>query len=407
MIKRLIKYSSVMFVATIIANLFSYLFHVYMGRTLGPGDYGMLGSLLAAFYILSVPLEAISTTMTKFVSEFKAKNEYGKIASLFFSSTRKLSRYGIITFVVMSLSSWLIADFLKIPSHIPIILMGILVVFSVLLSISRGVLRGLQNFNRLGLNLILEALMRLLCGVLLVSIGLGVYGALLSYGLAYFLAFLLILVSLRFLWAKKPASIDVPAVYKFSFPTLIMFTCLMVMTNIDLLLVKHFFISEKAGIYTAVSVLGKVILFVSGAFAATMFPIASELNARKGDASLILKKSLTYVALASGIILTAYWLFPTTIIGIVYGSQYLAASHLLGLFGTASGLMSLIVVYTRFRLATKDMQFIKILIFSTFLEIVLFAIFHQTLLQIVYVLISTNIVTLSLLTVGRLKIKGS
>ena len=79
---RLARHSSIIFSATIAANFFSYLFHVYMGRSLGPAEYGILGSLLAAFYILFVPLEAISTVVTKFVSEFQAKEEYGKVASL-------------------------------------------------------------------------------------------------------------------------------------------------------------------------------------------------------------------------------------------------------------------------------------------------------------------------------------
>ena len=69
---RLVKYSGIIFSATVAANLLAYLFHVYMGRSLGVVEYGILGSLLAAFYILFVPLGAISTVVTKFVSEFKA-----------------------------------------------------------------------------------------------------------------------------------------------------------------------------------------------------------------------------------------------------------------------------------------------------------------------------------------------
>nr|MQY69372.1 oligosaccharide flippase family protein [Bacillota bacterium] len=197
---RLARHSGIMFSATIVANLLAYLFHVYMGRSLGAAGYGILGSLLAAFYVLFILLRAISTVVTKFVSEFKARGEYGKVASLLFSAMRKLSRYAILIFIGLSLSSWLIADFLRIPSPLPVILMSLLLAFAVILSIPRGVLRGLQNFGQLGLNISLEALIRLLLGVLLVSVGLGVNGAILAYGLAYLAATFLILTPLRFLF---------------------------------------------------------------------------------------------------------------------------------------------------------------------------------------------------------------
>mgnify|MGYP003565942060 CR=1 FL=1 len=50
----LLKHSSIMFIATLIGSACNYLFQLYMGRALGPADYGVFGSLFAIFYILSV-----------------------------------------------------------------------------------------------------------------------------------------------------------------------------------------------------------------------------------------------------------------------------------------------------------------------------------------------------------------
>ena len=63
-----------------ILNVAGYLFHFYMGRTLGPSAYGVLGVLLSLVYIIIVPLTVIQTTITKFVSNLKSNNEYGKIS---------------------------------------------------------------------------------------------------------------------------------------------------------------------------------------------------------------------------------------------------------------------------------------------------------------------------------------
>jgi len=402
---RLAKHSGIIFSATMVANLLAYLFHVYMGRSLGAAEYGILGSLLAAFYILFIPLEAISTVVTKFVSEFKAREEYGKVASLLFSGMRKLSRYAILIFIGLSLGSWLIADFLRIPSPLPVILMGLLIAFAASVSIPRGVLRGLQNFGQLGLNISLEALIRLLLGILLVSVGLGVNGAILAYGLSYLAATFLILTHLKFLFHLRNETIDVSKIYKFSLPALTMSICLALMTNVDLIFVKHFFASEEAGVYTVVSVLGKVIFFVSGAFTIPMFPLVSELHTRGENTLLILKKSLFYVISFSGIVVAAYWLSPSFIVHTLYGPAYSAAVPLLGAIGIAMGLIALVMVCTAYLLALKDMRFVKVLLGCTFLQIILLSLFHHTLLRVIHVLVFTNGLTLFLLFLSRLKIK--
>jgi len=376
-----------------------------MGRSLGPAGYGILGSLLAAFYVLFIPLRAISTIVTKFTSEFKAREEYGKVAYLLFSAIKKLSRYAILIFVGLSLSSWLIADFLRIPSPLPVILMSLLLALAVILSIPRGVLRGLQNFGQLGLNISLEALIRLLLGVLLVSVGLGVNGAILAYGLGYLVATFLILTPLRFLFHLQNETIDVSSIYKFSLPALTMSVCLAVMTNVDLIFVKHFFTSEEAGVYTVVWILGKVIFFGSSAFITPMFPLVSELHTRGEDTLSILKKSSIYVISFSGITIAAYWLSSSLIVHTLYGRAYSAAVPLLGTMGIAMGLMALVMVYTAYLLALNDMRFIKVLLGCTFFEIILLWLFHHTLLQVVHVLILTTGITLFLLFLSRLKIR--
>ena len=283
--------------------------------------------------------------------------------------------------------------------------MGLGIAFAVGVSIPRGVLQGLQKIGQLGLNMCLESLIRLLLGVLLVSLGLGVNGAILAYGLGYLAATLLALMPLRFLFHLRNETVDVSSIYKFSLPALTMSICLAVMTNVDLIFVKHFFTSEEAGIYTVVSVLGKVIFFVSGAFTIPMFPLVSELHTRGENTLLILKKSLFYVISFSGMVIAAYWLSSSFIVHTLYGRAYSAAVPLLGAMGIAMGLIALVMVYTTYLLALKDMRFVKVLLGCTFLQIILLSLFHHTLLEVIQVLILTNGLALFLLFLSRVKIR--
>ena len=63
---------------------------------------------------------------------------------------------------------------------------------------------------------------------------------------------------------------------------------------------------------------------------------------------------------------------------------------MLGAMGIAMGLIALVMVYTTYLLALKDMRFVKVLLGCTFLQIILLWLFHQTLLEVIQVLILTN-----------------
>ena len=72
--KIFLKDNFILFISIFILNLFGYLFHFYVGRKLGPEDYGIFGSLLSLIYFIAVPMLAIQTSITEFVSGFKDVN---------------------------------------------------------------------------------------------------------------------------------------------------------------------------------------------------------------------------------------------------------------------------------------------------------------------------------------------
>src|SRR3989338_2362407 len=166
----LIKDNLVLFMGNSLGAFFTFLFHFYMGRKLGPEDYGALGAILALIYLFTIPLTTIQTSIAKFTSSFKSEKKYKEIHYLYKASTKRLLIFGIIaTVIFLSLSS-LIADYLHI-SITPLIILSLYIVFSFLLYINRGLLQGLQRFNKFSINLIFEGLIKLVSGVIFVLIG--------------------------------------------------------------------------------------------------------------------------------------------------------------------------------------------------------------------------------------------
>ena len=72
---KLITGSAVMFVGTMVANVGNYLYHLLMGRMLGPKGYGELESVIAVTYLLFIFLAALNLVIAKFVANLKGKKD--------------------------------------------------------------------------------------------------------------------------------------------------------------------------------------------------------------------------------------------------------------------------------------------------------------------------------------------
>ena len=58
---------------SMLSNVVNYLYHLAMGRILGPVDYGILASLFSIFYIIGIVPLSSSVSIVKFVSTAKNK----------------------------------------------------------------------------------------------------------------------------------------------------------------------------------------------------------------------------------------------------------------------------------------------------------------------------------------------
>ena len=391
--EKLLKHSLLIFIAGLLAGFFNYIFQIYMGRALGPEQYGILGALFSIFYIESYAYTGIDTIITKFVSEYKAKKQFGKINSLIKRSFAKLSFYGFIGLIVYFLISKYIANFLNISNVFLVILMGVVMFLALLAIVMNGVLRGLQKFNWLAANNILTAFAKLIFGVLLVTLGFGVAGALNSLNIAFAFAILIPLIPIWFVFRYKQEPINHIDIFKYSLPIFLAAISLLLITNFDLILVKHYFSSLESGFYAAASMLAKIIWFISTALVIVMFPKIADLYEKKKDTSSLLKNSLFYTFLISFSVILVYFTAPTFISKLLYGPEY-EISGLIGLFALALGFFALNNVLVYYNLAIKKTRFVIFLILILFLEIASIVLFHNTLIEVVKVVLISNIVLL-------------
>ncbi|VVB91315.1 Polysaccharide biosynthesis protein [uncultured archaeon] len=382
----LLKFSSIIFIATILGGGINYFFQIYVGRALGPEGYGEFSALISLLYITSVPAGTISTTIVLFTSEFRANSEFGKIKYLLIYSIKKLLLFGIAGFILIWIASGVIASFLNIDSNIPILFIGLIFVISAVYPIVTGALQGLQKFIHAGINSILAAIVKLISGILLVYIGLGVNGAMLSLFISPLIAFLLALIPLRYILMEKSVKTPNMKILHYSLPVFITILIITLISNIDVMIVKHYFNANDAGYYSAASLISKIIFFVTGSIATVMLPNVSELHIKKENTLRILKNCLGYTFFLSTIAVFFYWVAPDFVVSLLFGREYAVATRIIGILGISMMFFSLSYMIIIYNIAIKNFRFIYMTTAILILEIILMSIFHENLYVVAKIL---------------------
>ncbi|HEY9205837.1 MAG TPA: oligosaccharide flippase family protein [Candidatus Methanoperedens sp.] len=379
----LLKHSSILFTASIIAGFLNYLFQLYVGRMLGPSDYGIYSSLVALLYIMSVPSSTIQTSVAKLVSDYGA--EHKKIKYLLNYVLRKLTLIAVLASALFLIVSIYLADFLRINSGTYFFILSTVLFISFLAPVLIGALQGMQMFVQMGINNVAGTLFKLLSGVILVYFGFGVVGALIALFIGSLVAMLHALIPLRFLKGSKEVDGNI-RLLNYSMAVMFATIGLTFLPNADLLLVKHYLSDSEAGYYAAAAILGKIVLFATGPIAMVMFPKATLMNNKNLNGTKLLRNSLLYIGGVSLLIVTVFMLIPEFIVRSLFGSRFLEINELLVFFAAAMAFFSLANAVVFYDLATQKYRFLYVLGIISGLEVVLVGLFHDSSLTVVRIL---------------------
>ena len=368
-----------------VLSVSGFLFHFFMGRSLGPEGYGVLASLMAIIALLGISATTIQLTISKFVASLNAKKATGEINYLYSVTNKKLNKIFFFVFVVFLVVGLFLVKFLHIPYFLfSLSFLSILII--PILASSRGFLQGLQNFRSYGVSLGLEGLSKLVFGVFFVVIGWKVGGAVLGVILSYLLAMLYCdkIVKKRVDGDKKIFTDK--EIYHYTLPTFFTVLFFTAFYSIDLLLVKHFFSAIDAGKYAVVSLIGKIVFFASFSVIQVMYPKVVELSGDTRAHKKILYKSLLIILIMVTPILLVYQFFGDYVINLLFGESYLSVVPLIVPYGLFMLFVSISKMFSLYLLSFKKYSFLYIFSLFLLLEVGLIFLFHESLAQIVNLL---------------------
>lgn len=388
--------STIMIIGSNSASFVNYLYHLIMGRMLGPANYGELASLISLIGLLGMLPASISYVVIKYVSSAKDDNEVGSLISWLKSNILKASI--IFTILILALSP-IITAFLKIQNIAYLILIAVSFLFSLQTMLNRSILQGLLRFKEMVLTILVENTTKLIISIFLVYLGYRVGGAIFAYVLASLLGWY---VTGYYLKDKIKKKLDkkppIRSILMFTIPMLIQAISTTSLYSTDIILVKHFFSSHDAGIYASLSTLGKIIFFATGPISAVMFPLVAQRKARGKNFKKIYLYSLLITSLITVGISIMYWWVPQFAIKLLFGSAYLEASNLLVWFGVFMSLVTLSSLIVNYCLSLGRSKVAIFPLVAALTQLLFIILFHQT----IFAVISVSIIVTALLLISLL-----
>lgn len=396
----LVSGSAIIFLGTLFANFLNFIFNLFMSRNLSVIDYGILASLISIILIFALIADSFVPTVVHFAGSFIAKNEEKNLLN-FFSQINKICLWiSIITVILIIICSRLIGVFFNIENNYLVMLVGIIVFFGFISLPNRGIIQAKLLFKYISFINFASALSKLVVGAIAVVFGLKVFGALLGFLSSFVLQYILTFIPLKkyYPFKKGNSPVVVNQVVAYGGPAAMALIFLTFFITSDLILVKHFFSPEDAGVYAGLSLIGRVIFFFSAPISTVMFPLVVNKKAKNEEYRDIFKIAILLIFLLSLSITIFYYLFPEfTIKLFLKKDDYLVASSFLGFFGVFITLYSMLAVVTNFYLSVRNTKIFIPIAIGAFAQSTLIWIFHNSFGQIITISIITVSLTLLIL----------
>ncbi len=288
-------------VASIISHFLNFLYNAYLGNRISLDQFGLISLFGSFLYIAQIPFSAFSRSVTRISA--LAFGQHQKPVKQIWTTFRRWSFLTalVISFLWLVLSPALRHAF-KSDSLTPFYIFTPIWIIGLLSSVDNGFLSGNQRFAILALASILEAGLKLLSTVILVSLGqkdLVYY----SIPLSMFFSFIT-----SWFWASRVANRQVvECEEKISFPVKFTLTATLnrlstiVFMGLDVILAKFLLSPHDAGEYALISLIGKMVYFFGALGNQFVVPLVSKEEGAKNNPIHVFIKILIATIIATTI----------------------------------------------------------------------------------------------------------
>jgi glycosyltransferase involved in cell wall biosynthesis/O-antigen/teichoic acid export membrane protein len=345
--------------AAMFANGIQAIFTVLFARILGADDYGSLARLVTTFLILSVPGAAMQVATAREVALRRFGTDAEKSATLA-AWTRQLMVATLTVLAGALLLREQLGSLIRVDDTIAAAATVPTACIWLLLSIQRGALQGMHSYAPVGWSIVGEAVGRLVFGLVLVAVGLGVTGAYLGTPLTFAATAIALGVILRRRLGPPEAAPrrSLGSLFAGAWAPVLGLTLVFVLQNIDVIVVRYQVGGDPAGAYAGAAVAAKLAIWVAIGIAVYLIPEAARRAAAGQDPRPVLGRALAIVAAIALPALLIFVAASSLLLRLAFGDEFVQADDALILLGLAMSLLAVTYLSVQYMLALYRFKFL-------------------------------------------------
>ena len=362
------------------ANVAQYASQLILGRYLKVVDYGIFNAVNSLSLVVVTFVAVIPFIVSKYLIRYQDNLDFRNIL------LQKIRFVVLFSNLFLFVFLFLLADhirlFLKIDSLTPIYIFIVLIFLNVVYTLYDSILQGLRMYVTHAMQSTVLVLFRLLLIlVLVVYLSHSYNAALLSQVFATIIVLAFIYVISRKTTRVTNKNIHIPReIYKemfhYSIPVAITWGILIIISYMDIPLVKHYFDEYQAGIYSSASIIGKIGFFLPTVLLHAFFPEVIN-NDKLGKSSIPLLAfmlGITFLICLSYVLVVFF--FKDLMITLLFGEKYLLAGEYLTKITIFMSIVGVITVLFNFFLAKEIYYYLYISVFVLILGVFVFVLLH-------------------------------
>lgn len=378
-----IKSTLLIFFASILGNLFAYIFQLYSAHLLTVENYGLLNmafSIIFPFLIVQTPLQNYIT------KELTTNNSLNFDNKNFFKFIKQKLIFLIFLYAFFASSITIfIGLYLGIPLKI-IFIMILTYCFYIPNTIAIGIYQSYKDDLFLSLETIIPSFVKVFIGLIIACITKSVFAILVSLLISQ------IVYTLFFIYETKKyisnsKSFEREYYLKEAFfymnKNVSIYLCQSLLMYLDVLLVKYYCTLHETGIYSLAAVLGKTVIYLPTALTLVLFPTVTENFVSGKSSSRLLVKSLLLNLFISGSIALILFYGSHFFIPLFFGKKYNEAIYIVKYLGIVFIPISMITILFTYFLAKQRFNCIFSMLVTIIVQLLLAYFYHENLFQLI------------------------
>ena len=343
-----------------LASLTSFGFQWAMARLLAPGDYADLFAVLALFAVLSVPSQLLLPIGTRSTSLAVVARGRSAALAILGRALVRAGVVGLVAWIVVAAASGAIEALIGTDNRAAVIWLGCAVAIGFVVPFTKALLTGLRAFLLLGASNLVDGALRAGIGVGLVALGFGVAGGMAASALSGLIGVLIVVLAAPYI-ARATTETPVGAVPDATGLSAhvrvgLLALSLAILTNVDVLVVRHFFDDAGASLYAASALVGRIVLFASLPAAQVVLPHIIRHVAAGEPLTRTFAVTAAFTVLISGGAALVIVALPELVFQIIFADRYVPVPQLVWGYTLAGSLLALVTMLTYFHIGAGTLR---------------------------------------------------